>query len=254
MSVSKRCDASDSLGQRSAAERLNRYTVAVSAIGAITAAGSAAVVTSSGPGPVWTASVNGSNGFNPVTGVRTNSINLNWGDAILNNKVRVELLQGVLLNNSNRSVRRAILTAAGGSAVNSRLASGAVVGASIFTSAFQVARVESQAASAAASWNTVVKSDGWDFSPGVNSVRGYQAFRIRSGSSDFYYGYFDLEYSRTGVTPGSTFTMTIHGWAYESTLNQSITIGGAAAVPGGAGLAALAFGAAGLRGRRRGRN
>ncbi len=43
--------------------------------------------------------------------------------------------------------------------------------------------------------------------------------------------------------PGSTFAMTIHGWAYESTANQSITISGAAAVPGGTGLAALTFGA-----------
>lgn len=105
---------------------------------------------------------------------------------------------------------------------------------------------------------------GWSMSTGTaaDSVHGYLGFRISDGDSDFYYGYFEVTMSRTGTgydgggilpdvgTP-STISMTIHGWAYENVAGQSITIPGAAAVPGGAGLAALACGAAGLRGRRR---
>jgi hypothetical protein len=50
----------------------------------------------------------------------------------------------------------------------------------------------------------------------------------------------------------TTNTVTVFSWSYDDTGNP-ITIG-PTAVPGGAGLAALAFGAAGLRGRRRSRN
>ncbi len=85
---------------------------------------------------------------------------------------------------------------------------------------------------------------------GPDSVRGFLPFRI-GATGGFHYGYFDVEVGRTGITVPSTFSMTIHGWAYESVAGQSITIPGAAAVPGGAGLAALVAGAAGLRGRRR---
>lgn len=102
-----------------------------------------------------------------------------------------------------------------------------------------------------------VGSGGWNLGnssqTGVQSARGFLAFRISDGASDHYYGYLDLEMSRSGVETNSTLTITIHGWAYESTAGQQIVIGGAAAVPGGAGLAALAVGAAGLRGRRRSR-
>jgi hypothetical protein len=83
--------------------------------------------------------------------------------------------------------------------------------------------------------------------PGPDSVRGFLPFRI-GAASGFYYGYFDVEVSRNGNTVPSMFSMTIHGWAYENTLNGSITT--PSSVPG-SGLAALAVGAAGLRGRRR---
>lgn len=86
---------------------------------------------------------------------------------------------------------------------------------------------------------------------GPTQVRGYLGFRAQFGTADFYYGWFDVEYSRNGVQQGSTATLTIHGWAYNSTPNAAITT--PQAVPGHAGLAAVALGAAGVRGRRRGR-
>jgi MYXO-CTERM domain-containing protein len=54
--------------------------------------------------------------------------------------------------------------------------------------------------------------------------------------------------------PSAAGATTVSRWAYESTTGTGITTPTASAVPGGAGLAALAFGAAGLRGRRRSRN
>lgn len=89
---------------------------------------------------------------------------------------------------------------------------------------------------------------GWRLSnaDGADSVRGYLGFRFLLGMTQMY-GYFDVEVSRTGTGLSSDMTLTIHGWAYEA---GSLTT--PSAVPGGAGLAALAFGAAGLRGRRRG--
>lgn len=91
--------------------------------------------------------------------------------------------------------------------------------------------------------------------PTNGSLQGYIAFAISNGSGSWYFGYFDVTVSNDGRTgTNSVYTLTINGWAYNDVAGQSITLGAPAAVPGGAGLAALAFGAAGLRGRRRGRN
>lgn len=91
--------------------------------------------------------------------------------------------------------------------------------------------------------------------PDGGSLQGYIAFAISDGASSYYFGYFDVTVSNSGRTgTSSVYTLTINGWAYNSVAGQSITIGAPAAVPGGAGLAALAIGAAGLRGRRRSRN
>ncbi|MGA0287877.1 MAG: hypothetical protein ACO3QA_12715 [Phycisphaerales bacterium] len=86
---------------------------------------------------------------------------------------------------------------------------------------------------------------------GASSVRGYYAFRFSDGLADYHYGYFDIEFSRSGTDVNSSISLTIHGWAYEDVAGQPITV--AAAVPGGAGLAALALGASGCRARRRSR-
>ncbi|MGA0287938.1 MAG: hypothetical protein ACO3QA_13035, partial [Phycisphaerales bacterium] len=80
-------------------------------------------------------------------------------------------------------------------------------------------------------------------------IRGYVGFELTglSGGVSTMYGYFDVGYDWT------TNTVTVYSWSYDDSGNP-ITIGPPSAVPGGAGLAALAFGAAGLRGRRRSRN
>jgi len=88
--------------------------------------------------------------------------------------------------------------------------------------------------------------------PTSNSLRGFVGFRFDDSGTTLY-GYFDVEWSRTGVNQGSILTVIIHGWAYDNS-GAAITIGGATPIPGGTGLAALAIGAAGLRGRRRSRN
>ena len=76
--------------------------------------------------------------------------------------------------------------------------------------------------------------------------KGYFAFRLPNNGG-YTYGW--IEWINTNGI------FSVARWAYEDTLNQGITTPAAAsAVPGGAGLAALAIGAAGLRGRRRGRN
>jgi hypothetical protein len=114
-------------------------------------------------------------------------------------------------------------------------------------------KVYMQAGSRGPAGGDVVARTWYDVVIGAtNSVRGFVGFKFDNGGTTNF-GYFDVEWSRTGVNQGSTLTVTIHGWAYENS-GAAITIGGATPIPGGTGLAALAIGAAGLRGRRRSRN
>ncbi len=83
----------------------------------------------------------------------------------------------------------------------------------------------------------------------------YLLFNFQSGASTLH-GWIEI-LSMTGSSSGSlpsNYSVTLGRWAYEDT-GIAITAGQISLnlVPGGAGLAALAFGAAGLRGRRRGR-
>ena len=78
-----------------------------------------------------------------------------------------------------------------------------------------------------------------DFGPG-----SFMAFRMQDGS-DWYYGYFEVTWD------SASGNFEILSGAYESVANTALTIPGASAVPGGAGLAACALlGAAGRRRRR----
>ena len=73
-----------------------------------------------------------------------------------------------------------------------------------------------------------------------------------------YYGW--IEVLSMTVTPSNTstntYSVTLGRWAYDDQSGYQLFAGEirASAVPGGAGLAALALGAAGVRGRRRSRN
>lgn len=80
----------------------------------------------------------------------------------------------------------------------------------------------------------------------ADGATAYFGFRLPSGSNKVY-GW--IEATRVAGTG-----LQISRWAYESTPNTGILTPTATAIPGGAGLAALAIGAAGLRGRRRSRN
>ena len=93
----------------------------------------------------------------------------------------------------------------------------------------------------------------WGTQPGYltmlmgTSSRVNLTFRI-TDFGNTYYGWLDLQ---TQQDASKNLTLTIHGWAYST---GSILVGTApVAIPGGTGLAALACGAAGLRGRRRSR-
>ena len=229
------------------AERLSRYSAAAAGaatvVGGVTGQVGATVVTSSGSGPVWTGTVTGTaasqSSFVPSSA---------WGNSILVGKLGA----GVALFTGNPASRAGFVQGIGGAGIRrARLTSGAVVGP---TGSFVgIGGGPYSTFSSGGAWMNQSTSGSWSLG-GTNSVRGYLAFRIPDGSANYYYGYLDLEYSRGGTGATSYLTMTLHGWAFENVAGQSITIGAPSAVPGGAGLAALAFGAVGLRGRRRNRN
>lgn len=86
-----------------------------------------------------------------------------------------------------------------------------------------------------------------------SSVTAYLPFRFVE-SSITKYGWFQVQLTASGANR-ENMDFRLLAWAYNDT-GGSINAGQVApiGVPGGAGLAALAFGAAGLRGRRRSRN
>jgi hypothetical protein len=96
-------------------------------------------------------------------------------------------------------------------------------------------------------------SGAWNLGGGgtANSVRHYLAFRFSAdGGSSYQYGWMDVTW--WGRQTNGDVEITINGWAYNTA--GSITAGfSGTAVPSGGGVLALAAGAAGLRGRRRGR-
>jgi hypothetical protein len=236
--------------------RLLFYAAAASVAGG--GAADAAVV-DSGTWAGWTGTAGGTVGNGPFT----DSTSAFGGDTLVDDAFSATVRQATGFG----LFRYGRLTAsANGEFAVGRRAAGAVIGTSLgfqsWSNSGGIAAVSQ--AQTSNPWQPVA-GPGWAMSTGTgaDSVHGYLAFRIFDGSSAYYFGYFEVTMSRTGTgydsvvsgvpdvgTP-STISMTIHGWAYESVAGQSITIPGAAAVPGGAGLAALVAGAAGLRGRRR---
>ena len=99
------------------------------------------------------------------------------------------------------------------------------------------------------SWQLISSTGGaWQ---NTQNTTGYIFFHFRddnwSGESDSYYGWLEVSRNAQGV-------YTLDRWAYETVGGVAAAISAPVAIPGGTGLAALAFGAAGLRGRRRSRN
>jgi len=233
--------------------RVARYLATASAAAAGAAAGSAeaAVVTSASVGWTgWSSSIT-------AAGNVANTNN-NWGVTGDPINTRFSKLIGSIqsIATGTRRWRAAkIKCAAGVSIHGNRLNTGAVIGAGIAGGFGQYGWL---AGSYGNPSNGVAFSDsnaaayGWlAAGTGADSQTGYIGFRlVQTGSIHYYYGYFEVTVSRTSGL-FSTLSLSITGWAYDNTLNQAITIPAPSAVPGGAGLAALACGAAGLRGRRR---
>jgi len=79
----------------------------------------------------------------------------------------------------------------------------------------------------------------------------FALFQFDGGALDGNYGW--ISYTANVVEAGDSF-ITITGWGWGADGNPIAAGFTGTAVPGSAGIAALAFGAAGLRGRRRSRN
>ena len=93
----------------------------------------------------------------------------------------------------------------------------------------------------------------WSTENSSGSTTGFLGFRFKS-SGTWLYGWMEIEVWKDLANQNSI-SIRVNSWAYDNTGASVLAgVGGASAVPGGAGLAALAFGAAGLRGRRRSRN
>ncbi len=220
--------------------RLKSYlaTAAAAGAGVVASSASAAVVTSAqGDYTTWSQSLTG-------PGIASNN---SWGNNALPG---MAVITAIILSNPANG-RIAGMTGGGGFGT-ARLSAGAVIGATMAANQW-IGTVLAAGSNPPAGANpSFAPVPGYWLSPsGADTQTGYLAFRVDAGSSQYYYGYFEITVSRTGIDASSTLSMSVTGWAYENTAGQSITIGGAAAVPGGAGLAALAVGAAGLRGRRR---
>ncbi len=108
------------------------------------------------------------------------------------------------------------------------------------------------ASSAAASWAgpgalLLDQSAGGQWENTQNTT-GYIFFKFQddnwSSNSDSYYGWLEVSRDAQGAYP-------LNRWAYQTVGGAAAAISAPVAIPGGTGLAALAFGAAGLRGRRR---
>ena len=108
----------------------------------------------------------------------------------------------------------------------------------------------------AASWTNPVAAafaPKWSTDNSSGSTTGYLGFRFQSGGA-WLYGWMEIEVFKD-LSNQNSISIRMNSWAYDNTGASVLAgVGGASAVPGGAGLAALAFGAAGLRGRRRSRN
>lgn len=241
--------------------RVKRYLVAAAGMAAATGAADAAVIRSSDQ-PGWTAQTLSGVGVNSATSRLTD-----FRDAKLNKAfvavVGVNLFRATAFG--GEFLRAGVFNNAGvggyaGAFFKSRLGTGAAIGASrVFVNDMAAAGSFEKSGDP---WvpNDRVPAAGAYTGPwslgilnSADSVRGYLGFQFNDGTSNFY-GYFDVEVARNGRgKSSSTFSMTIHGWAYDDS-GAPITISAPVAVPGGAGLASLAVGALGLRGRRRSRS
>jgi len=100
----------------------------------------------------------------------------------------------------------------------------------------------------AATWQLLSSLPQNPWNNTASGLTGYIFFRFQDNgtgaASDFYYGWLEVSRNAQGV-------YTLNRWAYETVGGVAAQIGAPAPIPGGAGLAALAVGAAGLRGRRR---
>lgn len=228
--------------------RFDRYLALVACAGAggVGAAEAEATIVQSAPGWSSTATVSGlagavskvdnfGSGGSPLAGFEVQAINF---------MARFVGFLGTYVTSTGNPVRFR-------QAMTNRLVAGDVVGASdvFVASGALVGSSASIVSSNFAKW-VPATAGPWGALSGA-AIRGYLGFRFSDNGVDVFYGYFDLEISRTGDDANSSLSVTVHGWAYNSIAGQSITIGSPSAIPGGAGLAALAFGAAGLRCRRR---
>ena len=248
-------------GRRSVAPfRLRRYTAAASAA-ALGSAANAAIVTGG--------TVSSGEFATPLNGSTTpldksdfgNALNVKFSVSRIVEERRLKVAQD---GNTAGSFQFLRTSAQNNATFNNKLilrrdAVGMGYGDVIDANAANTASYREWANSALLAWSSrsgvdwIGNSGEWrldGYTP--NSVRHYLAFRFTDdGGSTYQYGWMDVEW--WGQQTNDNVELTVHGWAYNNT-GGSITAGfSGTAVPSGGGVLALAAGAAGLRGRRRGR-
>ena len=65
-------------------------------------------------------------------------------------------------------------------------------------------------------------------------------------SGQYLYGWIQLSVPGNALSGGNPTSVTVHDWAYETTVDQSILAGSTTSVPGGGAMALLSLGASGL--------
>ena len=92
------------------------------------------------------------------------------------------------------------------------------------------------------------KADGTGSNTWAGLSNRYIGGRIDTapGNGQFVYGWIQLSVPGNAPSVGNPTSVTVHDWAYETTVGQSILAGSTTSVPGGGAIALLSLGASGL--------
>lgn len=92
------------------------------------------------------------------------------------------------------------------------------------------------------------KADGTGSNTWAGLSNRYVGGRVETApsSGQFVYGWIQLSVPGNALSGGNPTSVTVHDWAYETTVGQSILAGSTTSVPGGGAMALLSLGASGL--------
>jgi hypothetical protein len=92
------------------------------------------------------------------------------------------------------------------------------------------------------------KADGTGSNTWAGLSNRYIGGRVETApsSGQYLYGWIQLSVPGNALSGGNPTSVTVHDWAYETTVDQSILAGSTTSVPGGGAMALLSLGASGL--------